>query len=166
VTVLASVIWLYAWPFPVGSPGYGRVEGMFADQLRNKSDPAIRSWGYIRLPNAAEAGGMIGAIGISFIIAFAVYVLRGMLTWFAVNPIGIVASIGWDGGDDPSWGTGMLIAWVLKALTLRLGGVRLYNERGRPLALGLFFGFTIGYLLHWVFGGLHNLQIYGNLFPA
>lgn len=166
VTVLASVIWLYAWPFPEGSPGYSNTTGWMADLLRGKADPDLRSWGYINLPNATEAYGMIGAMGISFIIAMAVYVLRGALTWFAVNPIGIVASIGWDGGDDPSWGTGMIIAWILKALTLRIGGVRFYREKGRPLALGLFFGFTLGYMLHFVFGGLHNLQIYGNLFPT
>jgi len=166
VTVLASVIWLYAHPFPVGSPGYGNTTGWHADQLRMQSDPSLRSWAYLRLPTPAESAGMIGCIGISAIITLVVYVLRGLLPWFAVNPVGIVAAQAWDGGDDPSWGTGMIIAWILKGLTLRLGGVKLYTERGRPLALGLFFGFTIMYMLHFVFGGLHNLQLYGNLFPT
>jgi len=163
VTTFASVIWLYAWSFPPGSPGYGSLGTWF---LRQNADASIRGWGYIDVPNAAEAMGMVATWIISAAIALAVYALRGLLPWFAVNPIGIVASIGWDGGDDPSWGTGMIIAWILKGLTLRLGGVRLYRERGRPLALGLFFGFTIGLMLHYLFGGLHNLGIYGNYFPA
>jgi len=168
VTVIASLLWIYAWAWPVGTPGYGATTGSFANALRAKSDPALRAYGHGNpgLPDAAGTAGMIGAFAVSGIITLVVYILRGLIPWFAVNPVGIIASIGWDGGDDPSWGTGFIIAWLLKILTLRLGGVKLFAERGRPLALGVFFGFTIGFMLHWMFGGLHNVGLYGTLFPT
>ncbi|MEM2428216.1 MAG: DUF6784 domain-containing protein, partial [Candidatus Bathyarchaeia archaeon] len=40
-----------------------------------------------------------------------------------------------------------LVAWVLKMLTLRIGGAKLYEESGIPIASGAVTGCMIGMIL-------------------
>lgn len=44
----------------------------------------------------------------------------------------------------------VLAAWVAKILTIRIGGSKLYEERGIPIVAG----FISGFLLITFFGGL------------
>ncbi|MFB0504067.1 MAG: DUF6785 family protein [Candidatus Bathyarchaeia archaeon] len=66
--------------------------------------------------------------------------LRAVFPWFPFNPVGFLllqtGTLGWLGIAIPA-----LVAWVLKNLTIRVGGTRAYDEIGKPLAIGILLGF-------------------------
>ncbi len=72
------------------------------------------------------------------------FFLAGVLLWarvafarFPLNPVGLIIGL-----CQPAhwlWGY-LLVAWVLKFLTFRIGGSKLYEEQGVPLAIGIFLG--------------------------
>jgi hypothetical protein len=63
--------------------------------------------------------------------------LHARYVWFPFEPIGFILAIGM--GDYGFW-TFAAIAWVLKIITLRIGGSKLYEEFGAPLAGGYIAG--------------------------
>ncbi|MBO3803915.1 MAG: hypothetical protein JTT11_08640 [Candidatus Brockarchaeota archaeon] len=83
---------------------------------------------------------MAGVAG--FIIVTVLSVLRARYVWFPLNPAGFLIQ----GAAREVW-TGcwnvFLAAWVAKFLVLRIGGSKLYTEKGVPVASGVIFGFTI-----------------------
>jgi hypothetical protein len=77
---------------------------------------------------------------ISFIAGGAITALLALLrvryVWWPFHPIGYVLCTSW---TVLSYWFPMLVAWVIKSLVVRYGGMRLYT-RLRPLFLGLIFG--------------------------
>jgi len=47
------------------------------------------------------------------------------------------------------WWSPFLAAWILKTITLKIGGSKLYEEVGVPVAAG----FVVGYMIALIFGG-------------
>jgi hypothetical protein len=74
-------------------------------------------------------------------------VLHSRFVWFP-HPLGPI--ITWSfGGTLFGWWLAFLVAWILKWLTLRIGGSKAYEEIGLPLAGGT----TAGYaLVAFIFG--------------
>jgi hypothetical protein len=87
-----------------------------------------------------------------FIIAAVLYVLHSKFIWFPLDPIGFVLGTSW---TSTLWGIWFpfLIAWILKVLTLRIGGSRAYEEYGIPLMTG----FIAGYMIAVLVGGLAGI---------
>ena len=76
-----------------------------------------------------------------FLAVGAVAVMHAKLIWFPFEPIGFLMAF-----SDASLFFGMwlpaLVAWVLKTITLRVGGSRLYENYGLPFVGGFVAGFV------------------------
>lgn len=129
--VWASNTWgLTRLPTISGWSGTSYIDG-WANASNAVNDPAAppyTSW----LPQAAA--GFIAAVALSF--------LHARFIWFPFEPIGLFIAT-----DQWSILTGMWTmffgAWILKVMTLRIGGSKMYEERGVPIAMGFIVGFVI-----------------------
>ena len=83
------------------------------------------------------------------IVAFALNYLHARFIWFPFEPIGFLMAISWASILYEAWQPA-LMAWVIKTLTIRVGGSRMYESLGRPVAAG----FIIGYALMAVIGAV------------
>jgi len=75
--------------------------------------------------------------------------LRSRFIWFPFEPIGFILGTTSASSLFGLW-LPFLIAWVLKTVTLRVGGAKLYEKRGVPIASGAVVGTMIG----MIFNGL------------
>jgi len=64
--------------------------------------------------------------------------LHARYIWFPFEPVGFILGIG--AGFEWGFWTYALIAWALKQITLRVGGSKLYEEVGAPVAGGYIAG--------------------------
>lgn len=91
---------------------------------------------------APDLPGILMAGVVGFIIVVGLSLISARYVWFPLHPSGFLlqgaAREIWTG----AW-TCFLAAWVLKYLTLRIGGSKLYSEKAVPVASGVLFGFTI-----------------------
>jgi len=87
---------------------------------------------------------IIGAI-ISGVLSWA----HAKFIWFPLDPSGYVLGTTFISTLDGIW-IPFLVAWILKVMTMRIGGAKLYEQHGVPLASGIVMGFMIG----TVFGGI------------
>ncbi len=86
----------------------------------------------------------LAALGIGLVVALGLGVLRGRLTRSPLHPLGFILATAY--GDHTTIFFPMLLAWTIKALVLRIGGLPAYRA-GIPLFLGLILG-------HFLIGGL------------
>jgi len=92
------------------------------------------------------------AMGVAFVFTFLLYALRSRFFWWPFHPMGYVLA--------PMWFThhlwmSVFVAWTIKALILRYGGLRTY-AKALPFFLGLILGDcaigSIWALLNLLFG--------------
>lgn len=76
-------------------------------------------------------------------------VLHARFVWFPLEPIGWLIGTTAASALFGLW-TPFLVAWILKMLTFRLGGAKLFENRGSPIASGAVTGCVIG----MAFGGV------------
>jgi hypothetical protein len=163
VTILGSVIWIHALP------AYA-IEGSVPYNMLMNAGGFIRVGTYPNRPfqwcmaprDMSEAMGFLNGIALSFAITIIFYVIRTFVPAFRISPVGLLGSVLWDSGEDPGWGFPMLIAWIAKGLTFRLGGVRAYEEKGKPIALGLGIGYSVVIAIWVILGALHNFGLWGS----
>ena len=91
--------------------------------------------GWISQPQAPNATANLAAGG-GFSFAALLLVARARLPWWPFHPIGYAISGSWS--MNLVW-MPLLIAWIIKAVLLRYGGVRLYRG-AMPLFLGVILG--------------------------
>jgi hypothetical protein len=84
-----------------------------------------------------------------FIIVALLSWLHARFIWFPLEPIGFILGTSY---MSILWGVWFpfLIAWIMKTLTLRVGGTKGYEEFGIPVAVG----FIAGYMIAVLIGGL------------
>jgi hypothetical protein len=112
-----------------GSLGYG-----------NEAYGRLLSWLSLTAPSdRREVGGM----GVGFLVATALMLLRQRLVGFPLHAFGYALA----GGFSMLWcWESLLVAWALKVLLLRFGGLAIWRQ-GVPLAFGLILGdFLMGAL--------------------
>jgi hypothetical protein len=78
----------------------------------------------------------IAAIGSGLLITLALSALRLRFLWWPLHPVGYVVANVW--GSQWWWGP-LFVAWLLKSLVIRYGGLRLY-QKTVPLAIGVIVG--------------------------
>jgi len=83
-----------------------------------------------------------------FLIVAVLEFLHARFVWFPFNAIGFIIGTSYISVLWGYWGP-FLIAWVLKVITLRVGGSKLYENLGVPIAGG----FITGYMIAIIFGG-------------
>lgn len=85
------------------------------------------------------------------LITGAVTLLHARFIWFPLEPIGFIVGFGQFAYEFGYWST-ILVAWVLKTATLRIGGSKAYEEIGVPIATGIVAGCMLTILLGGIAG--------------
>ena len=68
--------------------------------------------------------------------------MHARFVWFPLEPIGFLLATDGHALIEGIW-TMALVAWVLKTITLRVGGSALYERTGIPTAIGFIIGIVI-----------------------
>jgi len=90
----------------------------------------------------AQASVSWWVIGVAIVIVC--MFLRRRYPKFRFNPIGLLYVL-----VNGFWWFGMLLALIIKVLTFRVGGTKLYEKKMVPLAYGLFSGLGIIMMWQW-----------------
>jgi hypothetical protein len=77
---------------------------------------------------------------LGFIITAALSILHSSFIWFPFEPVGFTLAISYAGTSFGIWSLA-LIGWVLKTITLRIGGSKAYEGWGLPIATGFIAGY-------------------------
>jgi len=75
--------------------------------------------------------------------------MHARFVWFPFEPIGFLLAVDGHVLVEGLW-TMVTVAWVLKTLTVRIGGSKLYEQTGIPVATG----FVIGFISITILGGI------------
>jgi hypothetical protein len=149
--IIAMLAWL-SWTYMFGlvrSPQFGgsyrNMDSMGEISLSHISSmPAIGIWW------PQMIAGIVIAIGLSY--------MHARFMWFPFEPIGMIIGIDAWSMLQTLWQLAA-IAWILKTLTIRIGGSKAYEEHGILVAGG----FLVGYALAVLFVGI--IGIYRFFFP-
>ncbi|MDI6827698.1 MAG: hypothetical protein QME62_04350 [Armatimonadota bacterium] len=96
------------------------------------------------------------AVTIGFLLTIILNSLRMRLTWFPFHPVGYAVSSSWS--MNQLWMC-MFIAWAIKLILLRYGGLRLYRQ-AVPLFLGVILGECVMGSLWTIIGIALHVQTY------
>ena len=89
-------------------------------------------------------------------------IARYYFSWWPISPIGFVVAAG---GPARNAFFPVFLAWLLKTILIRIGGVRLY-QAVQPLMIGIMVGYVLGSAVailadFWYFrGSIHELQFF------
>jgi len=103
-----------------------------------------------------RSGNIIWAIGVGFVFTILLNSLRMRFSWFPFHPVGYAISSSWS--MHQLW-LCMFIAWLIKLLLLRYGGLKLYRSTV-PLFLGVILGECVMGSLWTIIGIALNIQTY------
>lgn len=148
--VIVPLLTLLTWIFASHTWGYSKTLGSYWEPVGRfypeyvSSMPAIGEW------RPAFLAG--------FIIAIVLMYLHSKFLWFPFEPVGMLLGISNWTMEQGIW-LSVAIAWILKTLTLRIGGSRAYENYGVPTACGFMVGYSIGALTVGIIG------IYRFFFP-
>jgi hypothetical protein len=139
VVVLITYIWVcygYGGSVLPGNGGQVRTQQFF-----NWSNPSS----YNLVPSVEP---LAPYVILGFLIVAALDILHARFVWFPFEPVGFIIGTSFISVLWGYWGS-FLIAWALKIITLRLGGSKLYENLGVPIAGG----FITGYMIAVILGG-------------
>jgi hypothetical protein len=146
-TILAAAVgivatfWVYLHlAYALGTQAGFRSRSVFADEAYNRLN------GWIQTPAPPNMLGNV-AVGVGFLFCSLLMIARTRLGWWPFHPFGYAISSSWSMNNV--W-LPLLIAWAVKGLILRYGGVRLYRA-AMPFFLGLILGqMVVGSFWHLV----------------
>lgn len=122
-------------------------------------EPYMRLESWLKSPQPAN-GNALWAIGAGLVFTLLLNAIRMRVMWFPFHPVGYALAGNWS--MNLLW-VSMLIAWLIKLLLLRYGGLRLYRA-AIPLFLGLILGEFVMAAFWNVFGIFRDVQTF-NIFP-
>jgi hypothetical protein len=88
---------------------------------------------------------------VGFVVTSLFTFLHARYIWFPFEPIGFILSISYPSIRTGFWFS-FLVAWIAKTLTIRVGGSKLYERTGVPLAGGILAGTMVIVLLGSIIG--------------
>ncbi len=77
-----------------------------------------------------------------FLMAGVLSVMHARFMWFPFEPVGFIIGTSWTSAQAGFW-LPCLVAWILKILTIRVGGSKLYEHQGLALAAGFIAGYMV-----------------------
>lgn len=98
---------------------------------------------------------------VGFIVTGIFTYLRVRFAWWPLDPVGLLMATNLEQFGFAGMVMAPLIAWIVKTLTIRLGGAKAYTEYGKPLAGGFIGGYALSIVL---LGG--PLAIYRFFYPG
>ena len=131
----------------IGPPNVPLIFG--AEGYNNR----LSSWLVSPLPpdmNVAKA------IGVGFAVTMLLNAARMRLPWFMLHPVGYAISSSWS--MHRLW-VSLLIAWLIKSLILRYGGLKMYRT-ALPFFLGIILGECVVGGVWTLIGGVLNVPTY------
>jgi hypothetical protein len=135
---------------------YGAATAKVRPALQNSATgPARQAVSMMISPLVPDMAGLGGA-GIGALVAVALSLVRQRVSGFLLHPLGY--AVGMTNSMEYMW-CPFLIAWALKAITLRYGGIGLYRS-ALPFFLGLILGDYVIPALWGLWGMLTGYQMY------
>ena len=95
-------------------------------------------------------------IGLGFLTAIALTIIRGAFLWWPFHPAGYALSNAW--GANVTWFP-LFISWVIKSLILRYGGLKI-DRKAAPLFMGLILGDFLTGCIWSIIGTLFRIPTY------
>jgi hypothetical protein len=133
VPIIATITWLWT-TYLVGAAKTGYGVYTYAAPVDRCANPA--NWNRIPAEPPWYDRFALGLISVG-ILSY----LHARFIWFPFEPIGFLIAF-----SEANWFFGMwlpaVIAWVLKTITLKVGGSKLYEQYGIPIAAGFVIGFV------------------------
>ena len=99
-------------------------------------------------------------VGIATVLT--ITIARSYFSWWPISPIGFVVAAG---GPVRNAFFSVFLAWLLKTILIRIGGIRLYNKI-QPLIIGIMVGYVLGAAVRiladtlYFPGNIHELQLF------
>jgi len=144
MAVIIPVVSMFAWVWFIGIASFPVL--MRFNNNWGQGDRWAVNWDDI--PNV---GNWVPYFFAGIIIVGALSLLHNRFTWFPFEPIGFLNGTSYNSLISGMW-LPFLVAWVAKTVTLRVGGSKLYEEYGVPIASGLVAGCMLIYLVLGVAG--------------
>lgn len=141
VTVLATTMFAYALDWDKALlPKYWHAYAIFGlTGARDAASLAPYTWGNLGTPTLNYPGQSAAWLGVGFVIVAALTFMRARMPWFPLNTAGL--ALGMTFSQVAFYE--IIVALILKYLTIRLGGIALYNKL-KPLAVGTILGYGLG----------------------
>jgi len=119
----------------------------FPRDISYATDPTIAYGGIA--PEVTSGGPWIPYFLAGMVIVWGLSILHATYVSFPLDPYGFLLTFAARSFSEGIW-IMVVIAWVLKLVTLRIGGSKAYEKLGIPTATG----FLLGYALAILFGGV------------
>ncbi len=101
--------------------------------------------------SAPAASIQFGAGAVGFAIVTVLSLLHSRFVWWPIHPVGFLLAT----AVAPTWmreWNAFVGAWIFKAVTLRVGGSKAYNNYGVPIAAGIVGGIVFASLIAYIIG--------------
>ena len=82
---------------------------------------------------------------IGIVLVIGLMMGRERYPWLRISAAGLILGMAF---GMKFWGS-FIVALAIKYLTLRIGGVRLFEEKVKPVMVGFFYGWAIAAMIHW-----------------
>ncbi len=126
-------------------------------QLIFGGEPWTRMETWIKTPTSpVQQGNVRAAIAVGFLLTLALNAARMRVGWFPFHPVGYAVSGSWS--LSLLW-LPLLIAWIIKSLLLRYGGLQAYRQ-ALPFFLGIILGECVIGSLWMLIGIAFNIPTY------
>lgn len=150
VILIPIIWWLTLLPIAY-SQGLARLpfyqSTTFVGDISYAANPS-NTWSGIA-PELTSGGPWLPNLVAGIIIVWVLSILHARFVAFPLDPYGFLLTFGGRSISEGIW-VMVVVAWVLKVTTLRLGGSKTYERLGVPVATG----FLLGYALAILVGGL------------
>lgn len=148
--IIGLSIYLWAgYTFGLNNIPYTKV------YFNNFSARAINAEGWNGMPTSEP---MIVYVIFGIIIVSVMSICNARFIWFPFEPIGFICSFSYIDVAFGMWFP-FLVAWILKTISMRIGGSKFYEGYGIPLAVG----FTLGSIAITLLTGA--IRIYRFFYP-
>jgi hypothetical protein len=126
--------------------GIGRVPVWGGCDVAHLCDNSFDVWHL-----APPINDIFGASIAGFIITVALSLVRARFIWWPIHPLGFLIATSFSAIWFGSWNC-FLAAWIVKWITLKVGGSRAYENYGAPAVGGFLAGVTLGYFIGAIVG--------------
>ncbi|MGC9086558.1 MAG: DUF6785 family protein [Thermoproteota archaeon] len=114
--------------------------------------PVTKEWDFTWTGDAGTYNPVLGLLSIhgaiGFILAGIVALMRVRFAWWPIEICGFAAGASWDWTDNFVGGVLVVfIAWLIKYVTLKIGGRKVFEEVVLPIAIGEIAGEALGVIL-------------------
>ncbi len=142
--LVSAFVGLIAFVWGASNYGVGRLHGtttLWASSMD------MWSTSFMNAPSSGPPNNWALPFFVGILLTVAMSLLHSRFAWFP-HPIGPVFA--WSFASALfGWWFAFLVAWILKLLTLRIGGSKLYEQMGLPLVGGVTSGYV---LITFIFG--------------